>query len=92
MDNKTFIDALNKATSVSKKDLTVIISALQDALGETLADGNCVAIAGFGTFEPRKRAERVVVIPGSSKRVLVPPKQVVTLRPATSLRNKLQQS
>lgn len=90
MDSKTFIETLHAETSVTKKDISAILGALQNVLGNTCAEGDSVAVVGFGTFEPRKREERVVVMPTSGKRLLVPPKQVITFRPSTALRNSLQ--
>ena len=43
---------------VSKKDLDTIICGTFDTIKNTLASGEKVAIAGFGTFEAVERAAR----------------------------------
>ena len=44
----------------------------------------------FGTFEVKKRLERVVVNPTTKKRQLVPPKLVLGFRPVASVKEKLK--
>ena len=53
-------------------------------------DGEVVAIPNFGTFEVKKRTERVVVNPATKKRQLVPPKLVLGFKPVASMKEKLK--
>ena len=57
---------------------------------QQLEEGNVVAIQGFGTFEVRKKAERISVSPTTKQRMLVPPKLVLTYRPSTLLKEKFK--
>ncbi len=61
---------------------------------DTLKDGfrseNVVWIPKFGTFEIKKRLERVVTIPSTKKRVLVPPKLVLNFKPVAAVKEKLK--
>jgi SPBc2 prophage-derived DNA-binding protein HU2 len=45
-----------------------------------------VAVSGFGTFEVKKRLERVMVNPATGLRMLVPPKLVLNFKPATMIK------
>lgn len=55
-----------------------------------LEDGETVSIPNFGTFEVKKRMERVVVNPTTKKRQLVPPKLVMGFRPVQSVKEKIK--
>ena len=50
----------------------------------------CVQVASFGTFELKKRMERVVVNPSTKERMLVPPKLVLAFKPVKSLKDKFK--
>ena len=49
-----------------------------------------VSIAGFGSFEVKKRLERILVNPSTKQRMLVPPKLVLSFRPVASVKEKLK--
>ena len=49
-----------------------------------------VQVPGFGTFEPKKRDERVMLHPTSGRRMLVPPKVVVGFKVSNVLKTKLK--
>lgn len=84
---------LNKVVKASGID-PEMCAAYQDALTrlleESLASGDIVSLPGFGNFEPRKRNERIMSHPSSKgKRLLVPPKLVVSFKPSSVLKNKI---
>ena len=45
-------------TEMSKKDAERAVSAMFEALGKAMAEGEKITISGFGTFEVRERPER----------------------------------
>mgnify|MGYP002524456666 FL=1 len=49
-----------------------------------------IAVPGFGTFEAKKKNERVVVNPSSGKRMLVPPKITLGFKVSNVLKSKLK--
>ena len=52
---KTVAGNIDGAT---KKDIEVVVNEVFDTIKNTLASGEKVAIAGFGSFEVAERAER----------------------------------
>ena len=48
----------NKIEGATKKDIAVVVNEVFDTIKNTLASGEKVAIAGFGTFEVTERAAR----------------------------------
>ena len=55
-----------------------------------LEDGNVIAIQGFGSFEVKKKAERISINPSTKQRMLVPPKLVLSYRPSNTLKDKFK--
>ncbi len=90
MDNKTLIDNLSRRLDVSRDTVVALIDGLAKTVGECGAELDSVAIPSFGTFEPRKRLERVALHPATGKRLLVPPKIVMTFKPSVSLKQKIR--
>ena len=64
------------------------MSSLLSDMTQELQEGNVVTIQGFGTFEVKKKAERITVNPTTKQRMLVPPKLVLAYRPSGQLKEK----
>ena len=47
-------------------------------------------LEGFGSFEVKKKAERISINPASKQRMLVPPKLVLSYRPSNTLKDKFK--
>lgn len=90
MDNKTLIDTLSKQLDISRETVGSLLEGLTNVVGDCASELDSVALAGFGTFEPRKRLERVALHPASGKRLLVPPKIVLSFKPSASLKQKIK--
>lgn len=90
MDNKTLIDNLSKRLDISRETVGSLIEGLSQVVGECGAELDSVSIPTFGNFEPRKRLERVALHPASGKRLLVPPKIVLTFKPSVQLKQKIR--
>ena len=59
-------------------------------MNEKFLEGESVTFSRFGTFEVKKRLERVIVNPSTQQRMLVPPKLVLTFKPIASIKEKLK--
>ena len=90
MNNKEFTSELSRRLGDTLKDTSELMSSLLSDMTQQLEDGNVIAIQGFGTFEVKKKAERISVSPTSKQRMLVPPKLVLTYRPSTLLKEKFK--
>jgi DNA-binding protein HU-beta len=67
-----------------------LMSSLLSDMTQELQEGNVVTIQGFGTFEVKKKAERITVNPTTKQRMLVPPKLVLAYRPSGQLKEKFK--
>ncbi len=92
MNNKEFTAELSRRTGVSVKETTDLIGKLIDEMTEELVEGNAVAILGFGTFDVKKKAERISVSPTTKQRMLVPPKLVLSFKPSSLLRDRVNKN
>ena len=72
----------------SLKETTSLSKSLIQEIGLQLEDENVIAISGFGSFEVKKKYERVVVNPATKQRMLVPPKMSVNFKVASVLKEK----
>ncbi len=90
MNNKQYIAELARRTGFSQEDTQRLVRKVIDAMIAEFEEGQLVSIPGFGTFEVKKRLERVVVNPITKKRQLVPPKLVLGFRPVDSIKEKLK--
>ena len=90
MNNKEFISELSQRLNYSNKETTRLVSFLLSIMTQELQDGNTIAIQGFGSFEVKKKLERISVNPVTQQRLLIPPKLVLTFKPSISLKEKFK--
>ena len=89
MNNKEFISALCSKTGYSSKEAALMVKDAISVITAELTEENSVGITGFGTFEVKKKLERVLVNPATKQRMLVPPKMVVSFKPNTGMKDKV---
>ena len=89
MNNKEFINALATRLQENPKTVKQHVEALVDALANLLDEGATLNVQGFGTYQVKKKKERIIVHPMSKQRQLVPPKLVITFKPSPTLKDKV---
>lgn len=89
MNNKEFINALATRLQENPKTVKLHVEALVDALANMLDEGATLNVQGFGTYEVKKKKERIIVHPMSKQRQLVPPKLVIAFKPSPTLKDKV---
>lgn len=90
MDNKKLIETVAANLGRSKADVGKLIEALAGVMRTRCGELDSVVVPGFGTFEPKKRNERVMIHPSTGKRMLVPPKVVLGFKVSNVLKAKLK--
>lgn len=90
MNNKEFISELAERLGYTIKDTSELMNSLLSSMTQELEEGNVIAIQGFGSFEVKKKAERISINPASKQRMLVPPKLVLSYRPSNTLKDKFK--
>ena len=71
------------------KEVNELTSTLLGEIEKRPVDEDFIVIPEFGTFEVKKKLERVVVNPVTKQKMLIPPKMVVTFKPSGSLKQKI---
>lgn len=89
MDRRTAIDLIAKKLDISRDEANTLFDGLRGIMAERCAELDSIAIPGFGTFEPRKKEERIAMHPATGKRILVPPKIVLSFKPSSLLKQKV---
>ena len=89
MNNKEFINALATRLQENPKTVKQHVEALVDALANMLDEGATLNVQGFGTYEVKKKKERIIVHPITKQRQLVPPKLVIAFKPSPTLKDKV---
>ena len=90
MNNKEFISELSSKLGYTNKDTSQLVSSVIGVMTQELQDGNNIAIQGFGTFEVKKKLERISINPATQQRMLIPPKLVLTYKPSVTLKEKFK--
>ena len=90
MNNIEFIAALSKRSGFRLEDTQNMVRSIVYGITDTLTDGETVMISGLGSFDVKKRMERVITNPGTGQKMLVPPKLVVNFKPVLSLKERIK--
>ena len=90
MNNKESIEAYSRDLGCSTTEASALAERIVSVLTRELQEGNSVCIQDFGTFEVKKKMERISVIPSTQQRILVPPKLVLGFKPSVGLKEKMK--
>lgn len=90
MNNKDFVNTLASQTGVSLKETKRLIEDFIQEFADHTDDGTTFTIQGFGSFEVKKKLERIVNNPTTKQRMLVPPKLVLSFRPGAALKDRVK--
>lgn len=87
MTKADLIAAVAAKTELSKKDSTAAVDAVFEAVKESLAAGQKVQLAGFGTFEVRERKERTGRNPQTMEVITIAASKVPAFKAAKALKD-----
>ena len=76
-------------TEMSKKSAEQAVSAVFEALGKAMTEGEKITISGFGTFEVRERAERQGINPRTREPITIAASRSIVFKPGKSLKDTL---
>jgi DNA-binding protein HU-beta len=90
MNNKDFIAELSNICGLSAEESQKQVDTLLEVLENLWQNNSSVSISGFGVLEVRKKLERISVNPNTGKKMLIPPKLVLTYKPSALLKEKIK--
>lgn len=88
MNNKEFINELSKQTNQSVSATAKLVNDTIRILEEHFQQNDIVTLSGFGSFEVKKKMERISVNPTTGKRYLIPPKLVLSFKQSNVLKDR----
>ncbi|MCR5820948.1 MAG: HU family DNA-binding protein [Bacteroidaceae bacterium] len=88
MNNKQLISEMSRRSGLSVADTQTMINGLVAEMTEVLVSDGAVTIKQFGSFEVKKKMERVCQTP-SGQKVLVPPRLVLSFKPSPVMRERI---
>lgn len=77
-------------TGYDQRTTQRLVNRMVMAMGDAFEESDSVSVPNFGLFEPKKKLERIIVNPATGARMLVPPKLVLTFKPAQTWKEKLK--
>lgn len=92
MFTKNLIGLIAEETGMSKKDADELLNATNAIIRETIMSGKAIQLQGFGTLEIKEKKERLVVLPNSGERKIVPSKNQLVFRPVENIKDELKKA
>lgn len=80
MNKADFIKAVSAKADLSLKDAAAAVDAYAAVVADALKAGDKIAIAGFGTFEVKDKAERTGFNPIKKEAIVIPASKAPVLK------------
>jgi DNA-binding protein HU-beta/integration host factor subunit alpha len=90
MNNKQFIAELAQRMGYTAQNTQKLVYQVIDVMGDSFQEGNSVAVQNFGSFEVKKKMERIMVNPTTGQRMLVPPKLTLNFKISPTWKGELK--
>ena len=89
--NKTeLVAAVAAKADLSKKAADAAVAAVFDSIKDALADGDKVALVGFGTFAVKERAARTGLNPRTKETITIPAAKVPSFKAGSALKDAVK--
>lgn len=92
MNHKELIAKLASDLNLPKNEVELLLETFVSTSTDLLCELKTIGIQGFGSFEIRKKDERLSVHPSTQIRTLIPPKLVVNFRQSSVFKEKINVS
>ncbi|MBQ1669362.1 MAG: HU family DNA-binding protein [Prevotella sp.] len=90
MNNKDFITELAEKTGYSAEEAQRMVDIVVETMADRFQEGDVVLIPNFGSFEIKRKMERIMVNPSTGQRMLVPPKLVLNFKPNSNWKERVK--
>jgi DNA-binding protein HU-beta len=92
MNKYGLISNVAEKVGISKKDTTLVVDAVIDAITEALKSGDKVQLVGFGSFDVRERAEREGRNPQKpGEKIKIPASKVPVFKAGKALKDSIKE-
>lgn len=79
--------AIAESTGLSKAKANEVLTAITDEITRAVSEGNTVQLIGFGSFETRRRNERVGKNPQTGAEMKIPASNYVAFKAGKALKD-----
>jgi DNA-binding protein HU-beta/integration host factor subunit alpha len=90
MNNKDFITELAEKTGYSAEEAQRMVDIVVETMADRFQEGDVVLIPNFGSFEIKRKMQRIMVNPSTGQRMLVPPKLVLNFKPYSNWKERVK--
>lgn len=90
LNNKELQSAIASKLEITQSEAETLLQATVRALVAQLQENKIVNIQGFGSFEVKKKEERLTVNPKTKKRTITPPKLALAFKTSSVYREKIK--
>lgn len=90
MNHKELIATMAAKMNAPISAVSILLESTFAVLSEQLVSEKTFGFQSFGSFEVRKKEERLSVHPSTQIRTLIPPKLVVNFKQSNILKDKLK--
>ena len=85
MNKSELVEKIAMAAGLSKVDAKKALDAAVDAIKNKLAEGDKIALVGFGTFSVSERPAREGINPATKEKITIAAKKVVKFKAGAEL-------
>jgi DNA-binding protein HU-beta len=89
LNKSELIDAIAELSGLTKKDAEKALNGVLEAVQKSLAKGEEISIANFGSFKVKKRAARKGRNPQTGEEMQIPERNVISFSAGKSLRESV---
>lgn len=82
-------NAVHNQLGLSRNESAELVEAVLEELSSCFEKGEQVKISSFGTFSVSRKSERVGRNPKSGKEAVITPRRVLSFRPSTQMRERV---
>jgi len=90
LKNKELVQKIQQTVPTTGNRASELLDLTSALIAKILEDGDSLAIQSFGTFEVKKKEERVSVNPSTGSRWMIPPKYVASFKAGTTMKEKIK--
>ncbi|MBF0357619.1 MAG: integration host factor subunit alpha [Magnetococcales bacterium] len=90
MTKADIVDVLSSKLEHPRKETQEIIETMFEMIKSELAKGESIKLPGFGNFVVRSKRSRIGRNPKTGEEMEITARQVLTFKPSTILRNRVQ--
>lgn len=90
MNNKELVAELARRLGKTQKEIGSLLAIATDAMVGAMNEETLLSIQGFGSFEVRKKQDRILINPVTKQKMVIPPKLSLTFKVGTTYKNKLK--